>query len=141
MKLMGSLGRDAKLITYRGPRQSLFPKAQDDGAAAVIFCVPFATRWAECFVAHEVSLPRSIELRQHLLVDISVNGPVLIRPWSISMKMSLPMILTAAATITCAAIILLLMVAKSHGQTVMLRSACEMDRLDGLKGGYWRPMP
>lgn len=57
------------------------------------------------------------------------------------MKMSLPMILTAAATITCAAIILLLMVAKSHGQTVMLRSACDMDRLDGLKGGYWRPMP
>lgn len=141
MKLMGSLGRDSKLVTYRGPRQSLFPKAQDDGAATVIFCVPFATRWAECFVAHEVSLPRPIELRQHLRVDISVNGPVLIRPWSISMKMSLPMILTAAATITCAAIILLLMVAKSHGQTVMLRSACEMDRLDGLKGGYWRPMP
>ena len=141
MKLMSSLGRDAKLVTYRGPRQSLFPKAQDDGAAAVISCVPFATRWAELFVAHKSSLPRPNELRQHLRVDISVNHPVLNKSWSISMKSSLPMILTAAATITCAAIILLTMVVKSHGQTVMLRSACDMDRLDGLKGGYWRPMP
>lgn len=56
------------------------------------------------------------------------------------MKSSLPMILTAAATITCAAIILLTMVVKSHGQTVMLRSACDVPHREQLKPAYYGPV-